>query len=165
MTTDDASDSGPRWTPVARAAQLAGVHVDTLRNWARRNEVRSMRDNRRRLMIDLGDLGRRQDLSATAYDGAEDTTQGGPRSSPMTALADELRERIEELRAEVERERAAREKEVERLRQDHAAEVARLRADHTAELERLHERLAEALAPRPGFLERVVAVWRRPRQE
>jgi FtsZ-binding cell division protein ZapB len=122
-----------------------------------------MKDNRRRLMIDLGDLGRRQGFPMSTYDGTEDTAQKDPGSSPMTMPTDELRERLNELRTEIERERATREKEVERLRQDHAAEVERMRADHTAELERLHARLAEALAPQPGFLERLVAAWRRPR--
>ncbi len=149
MTAYDEGDAGLRWTPVAKAAQLAGLHVDTLRSWARKGEVRSMRDNRRRLMIDLGDLGRRQGVSLDAYDGAEDTIEDDHRSFPMMAAwADELRERIEELGGEVERLRGA-ELTVARLEERRAADeeakaalrerVEELKADLDRERRRAEE--------------------------
>jgi hypothetical protein len=139
------------WMPLATAAHSAGVSADTLRRRIRDGTLEGHRDNRGRWLVRAADMQRSTIRQRGARRNApphSETAEGAPAAHDQAAedavLIAELRKQRDELRRDLEAERA-------------------LAAEERARLLATIERLSDALATRDrGAVSRGLA-WARAR--
>lgn len=122
---------------IAQAADALRLSRDTIRRKLKRGEIKAHRANDGSWLVEV---------EAPAPAALLTQPMQQPPMQPDAPLVQELRDRIGELKAEL-----------ERVQQAHREELGALRAEHREERQQLLAMLERATTPRPGTLDRLLS--------